>query len=74
MENLKPVETNTPYEAGKVLGKNQETIRAGLRQGKFPFGTAIPPEEPGGNWNYIIIKSKFLEYAGISEVKTNENC
>lgn len=74
MENLKPVETITPYEAGKVLGKNQETIRAGLRQGKFPFGTAIPPEEPGGNWNYIIIKSKFLEYAGISEVKTNENC
>lgn len=74
MENLKPVETITPYEAGKVLCKNQETIRAGLRQGKFPFGTAIPPEEPGGNWNYIIIKSKFLEYAGISEVKTNENC
>ena len=64
---LKPVETITPYEAGKVLHKNAEAIRAGLRQGIFPFGTAIPPEEEGGNWNYIIIKSKFMKYAGIEE-------
>lgn len=70
---IKPVETMTPYEAGRILGKNQETIRAGLRQGVFPFGTAIPPEQPGGNWNYIIIKSKLLKFAGIGEVSTNEN-
>lgn len=65
-ENFEPVETLTPLEAGRILGKNQETIRAGLRQSRFPFGTAIPPEQEGGNWNYIIIKSKFLEYAGIT--------
>lgn len=72
-EKIQEVETLTPYEAGKILHKNAETIRAGLRQGRFSFGTAIPPEEPGGNWNYIIIKSKFLEYAGIREVNTYEN-
>ncbi len=66
MEEIKPIETMTPYDAGRILKKNAETIRAGLRQGRFPFGTAIPPEEEGGNWNYIIIKNKFLEYAGIS--------
>lgn len=73
-EEMKPVETITPYEAGKILHKNAEAIRAGLRQNVFDFGTAIPPEKPGGDWNYIIIKSKFLEYAGIREVNTNENC
>ena len=67
METLKPVDTITPYEAGKVLHKNAEAIRSGLRQERFPFGTAIPPEKEGGNWNYIIIKSKFLEYVGIKE-------
>ncbi len=72
-EEMKPVETITPYQAGKILHKNAETIRAGLRQGTFDFGSAVPPEEPGGNWNYIIIKSKFLEYAGIRKENTNEN-
>ena len=66
-EPIKPVEVITPFEAGKILHKNAEVIRAGLRQSRFPFGTAIPPEKKGGNWNYIIIKSKFLEYAGIKE-------
>lgn len=75
-EELKPVDTITPYEAGKILHANAETIRSGLRQGVFNFGSAIPPEKPGGNWNYIIIKSKFLQYAGIQKkgkVNTNEN-
>lgn len=61
---MKKVETITPFEAGQILGKNAETIRAGLRQNVFPFGTAVPPEKPGGKYNYIIIKSKFLEYVG----------
>ena len=29
MEELKPVDTMTPYEAGKILHKNAEAIRAG---------------------------------------------
>jgi len=74
MEDLEPVERITPYQAGKVLHTNAERIRSGLRQGIFPFGFAIPPEKPGGNWNYIIIKSKFMEYVGKKRGETNENC
>ena len=59
------VETITPYEAGRIIGKNAEYIRSGLRQNRFNFGSAVPPEKEGGDWNYNIIKSKFYEYAGI---------
>ena len=37
MEEISKVETLTPYEVGQKLNKNAETIRAGLRQGRFPF-------------------------------------
>lgn len=73
-EELKPVDTLTPYQAAKLIGKNAEFIRAGLRHGSFDFGSAVPPKKPGGNWNYNIIKSKFLEYAGIKEGVNNEDC
>lgn len=72
-KNIKPVETLTPYEAARIIGKNAEYIRSGLRQGIFDFGSAVPPERTGGNWNYNIIKSKFLKYAGIKEECTNED-
>lgn len=64
-EGIEPVKTITPYEAGKIIHKNAEFIRSGLRQGRFDFGTAVPPEETGGNWNYVIIESKFLKFAGV---------
>lgn len=60
IDEVERVETITPAEAGKILGKNAEFVRAGLRQNRFPFGTAV--ESKSGQWNYIIIKSKFLEY------------
>lgn len=41
MEELPEVERVTPFEAGKKLHTNAETVRAGLRQGKFNFGVAI---------------------------------
>ena len=69
---IKPVETLTPYEAGRIIRKNAEYIRAGLRAGRpefLKFGSAVPPEQLGGDWNYNIIKSKFLEYAGIKQLK-----
>lgn len=72
-EILQPIETLTPFEAGKILGKNAETIRAGLRQNVFPFGTAIPPEKAGGNYNYIIIKDKFLEFIGMELKNEKKN-
>ena len=61
------IETITPYEAGKILHRNAEFVRAGLREKRFDFGTAIPPQKDGGNWSYIIIKSKFFEYLGVKE-------
>lgn len=78
-EKIKPVDTLTPYEAGRIIRKNADYIRAGLRAGRpefLQFGSAVPPEEPGGNWSYNIIKSKFLKYADIlqgKEVNTSEN-
>lgn len=62
MEKVKRI---TPAEAGQVLGANAETIRAGLRANKFPFGVAIPPEK-GKNtkWKYIIMEDKFLKFLG----------
>lgn len=54
------VERMTPEEVSKVLHTGVETIRAGLRNGNFTFGTAIQGRT--GRWTYIIIKSKFLEY------------
>lgn len=61
------IETMTPAEAGKIIHKSSEFIRAGLRQNRFPFGTAIQSES--GRWNYIIIKSKFLEFVGLQNSK-----
>lgn len=71
MSNIEPVETMTPYEAGRIIGKNADYIRAGLRQKRFNFGSAV--ESQNGHWNYNIIKSKFLEYAGISIERTDTN-
>lgn len=34
---MEKVKTMTPLEASKILPMNAEKIRAGLRQGKFPF-------------------------------------
>lgn len=76
MVEVEKVETITPKEAAKIIGKNAEYIRAGLRQKRFDFGSAVPPEKEGGQWNYNIIKSKFLEYAGVmkkEEVNENED-
>lgn len=60
--DLTQVETLTPYEAGRIIHKNAEYVRALLRQGRVNWGTAA--ESKSGQWNYNIIKSKFLEYAG----------
>lgn len=72
-KQIQPVEKITPKEAGRILHVNADTIRAGLKEGRFPFGYAIPPKNGKGNWSYIIIKSKFLECIGERKVITNEN-
>ena len=68
-KNIEKVETITPYEAARIIGKNAEYIRAGLRANGFNFGSAVPPKKENGQWSYNIIKSKFLEYVGVN---TNE--
>ena len=66
---MKRVETITPYEAARLIGKNAEYIRAGLRANRFDFGSAV--QSKTGRWNYNIIKKKFLKYAGIEEGKVD---
>ena len=62
-EEIEAVETITPYEAGIIIRKNAAYIRGLLRQGRVDWGTAVEGET--GKWNYNIIKSKFLKYAGV---------
>ena len=67
LQEIEKVETMTPEQVAKKLGKGVEFVRAGLRQDKFPFGTAV--ESNSGQWNYLIIKSKFMEYIKWKERK-----
>lgn len=56
------VKTLTTEYVAKKLGKGTEFIRAGLKQNRFPFGTAV--QNKNGRWNYIIFEEKFFEYIG----------
>lgn len=67
------VKTITPAEAAKMMHKNAEFVRAGLRSNRFNFGTAVPPKDPGGKWNYVIIANKFYEFLGMKGEIANEN-
>lgn len=51
----------TIKEAAARMGKCQGFVRAGLRLGCFPFGTAI---KTSTKWNYYISPEKFNEYVG----------
>lgn len=62
MEDILEVETMTPEQAAKIVHKSAEFIRALLRQGEADWGTAVQGKT--GQWNYLIIKSKFLDWVG----------
>lgn len=47
-----------PYEAAKLMGMSQETVRLGLQQGVFPWGYAI---NTGRSWVYFINAKSFAE-------------
>lgn len=55
----------SPEEAGKLIKMRPQSIRLGLQQQRFPFGTAV--QKPNGKWTYNIIASKVYEYAGINQ-------
>lgn len=43
------------------------TLRWGLEQGKFPFGTAVLTSETAGrkNYAYLLFREKVREYLGV---------
>jgi len=55
--------TATVEEVARAFHKNPETIRAGLKQGRFPWGYAI--ETSDDRWSYIINRRRFEETEGI---------
>lgn len=63
---MKQANTMSPAEAGKIIKMRPQSVRLGLQQARFPFGTAI--QKPNGRWTYNIIAKKVYEYAGIEEV------
>lgn len=54
----------TPEEAAELLGMSKNTVRAGLRDGVFPWGYAI--HGGGGKWIYFINAKRFAEVEGIA--------
>ena len=65
---IQPVRRLTPAQAGKVLGMGAELIRAGLRQGIFPFGVAI--EGKTGQYSYLILENKLIKFIEENEQKS----
>ncbi len=55
----------TPAEVGKIMHANHVTIERGLKDRRFEWGYAIPPEKDGGNWTYIINAKRFAEIEGV---------
>lgn len=51
-------------QAAKLMGMNHNTIRKGLKQGRFPWGYAIKTSE--NHWVYFINAKKFAEIEGIA--------
>ena len=58
-------------ECAEFMNKSQPDIRKGLRNKRFPFGSAVQtkeptPENPEGNWDYHIPLIPVEQYMGIS--------
>ena len=59
-EGNEEVERLTPADIASKLKMSVEGVRAALRQDKFQFGIAFQGKT--GQWNYLIIKSKFEKW------------
>lgn len=55
----------TVLDAAKIMHKDPEYIRKGLRTGRLPFGSAIYVSKK--RYSYHISASKFAVYMGITE-------
>lgn len=61
-------------KAAKIMGTSEQYIRIGLRNNRFPFGSAV---KLSTQWTYHISPKPFYEYIGdIKEEKnpTTEKC
>lgn len=54
----------------KVLGVNPQTVRKGLEQGCYPFGTAVKCDK---SYSYQFFPEKVKEYLGIEIGGSNKN-
>ena len=54
VKNTVEVEKMSPEETGKIIKMRAQSVRLGLQQQRFPFGTAV--QKPNGRWTYNIIE------------------
>lgn len=57
----KKIETVSVKDAAKLLNVSPQFVRAGLRSGALPFGTAV---KMSSQYTYHIPKARLLEYIG----------
>ena len=56
--------------AAKILGKGEDFIRAGLKQARFDFGTAVKTGE--NRWSYHISPKLLAEYSGVPRLQIEQ--
>jgi len=56
--------TLTVAEAAQLLGKSEQFVRIGLRQGRFPWGEAVRMSD---RWTYVIYRNVFFGATGIEK-------
>ena len=54
----------TVKDVAKMIGCSELTVRVGLQQGVFPFGTAFKTKESNKSYVYVIYAEKVREYIG----------
>lgn len=52
-------------QAALLMGKCEQFVRVGLRNGRFPFGTAV---KLSSQWTYYISPKLFYDYIGYQEI------
>lgn len=59
--------TEDAEKVAKAMNTTVATLRWGLEQGKFPFGTAVLTSETADrkNYAYLLFKAKVREYLGV---------
>lgn len=59
--NNKEIDQISVKLASKLMGKSEQFLRVGLRNDRFPFGTAV---KLSSQWTYYISPKLFFDYIG----------